>query len=164
MRGGANLPRNYASEPLQSFTGVSHDTQDLSNGLNVRNVSPYAPEMSFYPTMRPNRGWNQNQVFGPFSVNKTPLPHHAPVINFPKRVYPSTQYENPMQIEEFPERPGQPDCDYFMKTGNCKYRSACKFNHPIGRGSKLPLPPVSSKGLFSRPVHLLHCFPTYIGN
>ncbi|KAL9248026.1 hypothetical protein vseg_021392 [Gypsophila vaccaria] len=155
VRGGVNLPRNYAGEPLQSFPGVSQGTQDLSNGLNMRNISPYAPpEMNFYPAMRPNPGWNQNQVFSPFPINKTPLPHQA-MVNFPKRIEPSPQYENPMQIDEFPERPGQPDCDYFMKTGNCKYRLACKFNHPMGRGSKLPLPPVSSKGIFSRPAMML---------
>ncbi|KAL9267093.1 Zinc finger CCCH domain-containing protein [Drosera capensis] len=38
--------------------------------------------------------------------------------------------QHPQIIDEFPERPGQPECSYFMRTGNCKYRSACKFHHP----------------------------------
>ena len=29
-----------------------------------------------------------------------------------------------------PVRPGQPVCDYFMRTGLCKYGESCKFNHP----------------------------------
>lgn len=31
---------------------------------------------------------------------------------------------------EFPERPGQQDCQFFLKTGTCKFGSTCKFNHP----------------------------------
>ncbi|PKA61042.1 Zinc finger CCCH domain-containing protein 37 [Apostasia shenzhenica] len=32
--------------------------------------------------------------------------------------------------DSLPERPGEPDCPYFMKTQKCKYGSRCKFNHP----------------------------------
>ncbi|KAJ0791096.1 putative transcription factor C3H family [Helianthus annuus] len=30
----------------------------------------------------------------------------------------------------FPERPGQPECQYYMKTGDCKFGASCKFHHP----------------------------------
>eukprot|EP00249_Psilotum_nudum_P021736 c28224_g3_i3 orf=657-2102(-) len=30
----------------------------------------------------------------------------------------------------FPERPGQPDCHYYMRTGDCKFGASCKFHHP----------------------------------
>ncbi|KAE8681173.1 Zinc finger CCCH domain-containing protein 34 [Hibiscus syriacus] len=32
--------------------------------------------------------------------------------------------------ESFPERPGQPECQYYMKTGRCKYGSSCRYHHP----------------------------------
>ncbi|KAJ4980754.1 hypothetical protein NE237_031591 [Protea cynaroides] len=32
--------------------------------------------------------------------------------------------------ESLPERPGEPDCPYFLKTQKCKFGSRCKFNHP----------------------------------
>ncbi|XP_074573225.1 zinc finger CCCH domain-containing protein ZFN-like isoform X2 [Curcuma longa] len=32
----------------------------------------------------------------------------------------------------FPERPNEPDCQYYLKTGTCKYTSSCKYNHPKG--------------------------------
>ncbi|GKV37846.1 hypothetical protein SLEP1_g45821 [Rubroshorea leprosula] len=32
--------------------------------------------------------------------------------------------------ESFPERPGEPDCPYYLKTQRCKFGSNCKFNHP----------------------------------
>ncbi|KAK9732822.1 hypothetical protein RND81_04G024800 [Saponaria officinalis] len=60
-----------------------------------------------------------------------------------------------MQIEEFPERPGQPDCSYFLKTGNCKYRSTCRYNHPTSRISKPSLPLLSSNGLYFQPPTML---------
>ncbi|CAI9118759.1 OLC1v1020368C6 [Oldenlandia corymbosa var. corymbosa] len=30
----------------------------------------------------------------------------------------------------FPERPGQPECQYYMKTGDCKYGASCRYHHP----------------------------------
>ena len=32
--------------------------------------------------------------------------------------------------EGFPIRPGQPDCAFYMRTGQCKFSDTCKFNHP----------------------------------
>ncbi|ONK69920.1 uncharacterized protein A4U43_C05F28230 [Asparagus officinalis] len=32
--------------------------------------------------------------------------------------------------EALPERPGEPDCPYYMKTQKCKFGFRCKFNHP----------------------------------
>ncbi|XP_065852808.1 zinc finger CCCH domain-containing protein 37 isoform X2 [Euphorbia lathyris] len=51
-------------------------------------------------------------------------------------------------IESLPDRPGEPDCPYFLKTQRCKYGSKCKFNHP-----KYNLAPVGSEnsGVFVLP-------------
>lgn len=35
--------------------------------------------------------------------------------------------------ESFPERPDEPDCIYFLRTGVCGYGSRCRFNHPRNR-------------------------------
>lgn len=37
---------------------------------------------------------------------------------------------NVVTSEALPERPGEPDCPYFLKTKRCKFGSRCKFNHP----------------------------------
>lgn len=63
-----------------------------------------------------------------------------------------------MVIDEFPERPGQPDCSYFLKTGDCKFRSNCKYHHPKDRISKSPPVVLSDKGLPLRPVMVSHFF------
>ncbi|CAF2101900.1 hypothetical protein BRARA_E02837 [Brassica rapa] len=33
----------------------------------------------------------------------------------------------------YPQRPGQPECDYYMKTGECKFGERCRFHHPADR-------------------------------
>lgn len=38
----------------------------------------------------------------------------------------------------FPERPGQPDCHHYMKTGDCKFGMNCKYHHPKDRAMSLP--------------------------
>ncbi|XP_045800409.1 zinc finger CCCH domain-containing protein 37 isoform X1 [Trifolium pratense] len=37
---------------------------------------------------------------------------------------------NVVPSETLPERPGEPDCPFFLKTQKCKFGSRCKFNHP----------------------------------
>mmetsp|Transcript_68499 Transcript_68499/g.191973 ORF Transcript_68499/g.191973 Transcript_68499/m.191973 type:complete len:408 (+) Transcript_68499:125-1348(+) len=34
--------------------------------------------------------------------------------------------------EGYPLNPGQPDCQFYMKTGSCKFGATCRFNHPDG--------------------------------
>ncbi|MQL71527.1 hypothetical protein Taro_003848 [Colocasia esculenta] len=35
----------------------------------------------------------------------------------------------------YPERPGEPDCDFYMRTGTCGYRDRCRYNHPRNRAA-----------------------------
>ncbi|OVA07509.1 zinc finger protein [Macleaya cordata] len=35
----------------------------------------------------------------------------------------------------YPQRPGQIECDFYMKTGDCKFGERCKFHHPIDRSA-----------------------------
>ncbi|GLT60854.1 hypothetical protein SLA2020_335990 [Shorea laevis] len=30
----------------------------------------------------------------------------------------------------FPDRPGQQECQYYMRTGDCKFGSSCRYHHP----------------------------------
>lgn len=52
----------------------------------------------------------------------------------------------------FPERPGQPECQFYMKTGDCKFGAVCKFHHPRERVIPAPDCVLSSIGLPLRPV------------
>ena len=33
----------------------------------------------------------------------------------------------------YPERPGEPECTFYLRTGTCKYGLGCKFHHPPDR-------------------------------
>ncbi|KAJ8898819.1 hypothetical protein K2173_007244 [Erythroxylum novogranatense] len=32
--------------------------------------------------------------------------------------------------QTFPERPGEPECRHYLRTGDCKYGSSCRYHHP----------------------------------
>lgn len=38
-----------------------------------------------------------------------------------------------MELGPYPERVGEPDCSYYMRTGMCRFGMTCKFNHPADR-------------------------------
>ncbi|TVU45627.1 hypothetical protein EJB05_05118 [Eragrostis curvula] len=42
------------------------------------------------------------------------------------------------QQQNYPERPGQPECRYYMQFGKCKFLSACIFHHPKDRAPGMP--------------------------
>ncbi|OAY68262.1 Zinc finger CCCH domain-containing protein 63 [Ananas comosus] len=51
----------------------------------------------------------------------------------------------------FPERPDQPECQYYMKTGDCKFGAVCRFHHPKERLIPVPNCALSPLGLPLRP-------------
>lgn len=38
--------------------------------------------------------------------------------------------EEPLHVLEFPKRPGRQPCDFYVKTGHCKFLTTCCFDHP----------------------------------
>ncbi|CAL9149003.1 unnamed protein product [Musa hybrid cultivar] len=38
------------------------------------------------------------------------------------------------QPNPYPDRPGQPDCSFYLRTGSCSYGSKCKYHHPTIAG------------------------------
>ncbi|KAG4139165.1 hypothetical protein ERO13_D07G174900v2 [Gossypium hirsutum] len=52
---------------------------------------------------------------------------------------------------DFPERPDQPKCRYYMNTGTCKYGSDCKYHHPKERIANSAVNSIGPLGLPSRP-------------
>ncbi|GMI85632.1 hypothetical protein like AT1G04990 [Hibiscus trionum] len=51
----------------------------------------------------------------------------------------------------YPERPDQPECRYYMNTGSCKYGSDCKYHHPKERIANSAINSVGPLELPSRP-------------
>ncbi|KAM7280297.1 hypothetical protein ACFE04_007431 [Oxalis oulophora] len=107
---------------------------------------PYGP-MLLSPGMVPIPGWSPypqpgspvsspttQPVVGPSSMyGMTQLSPSAAAYTQAYQQVPSpagpssiiTQKEPP-----FPERPGQPECQFYMKTGDCKFGVSCRYHHP----------------------------------
>jgi len=50
----------------------------------------------------------------------------------------------------FPERPGELECQYYLRTGDCKFGLACRYHHP--RDHIVARPLLNPVGLPLRPV------------
>ncbi|AQK89570.1 Zinc finger CCCH domain-containing protein 58 [Zea mays] len=107
---------------------------------------PYPP-MMLPPTVMPMQGWNpyvspMNQTTpagGQQAVPAGPsygLSHQEPTSavtygsHYAQLYSSSGTSSSNIQEYVFPERPGQPECEHYMKTGTCKYGAACKYHHP----------------------------------
>lgn len=143
--------------------GWKNTTSDLSNSLGGASESIMAPwssqrplhdTASRAPTMFPsspsNPEWNGYQA-SLYSPERSMYPTPSYVMNnstVEMNAYPQQQQ---MLAEKFPQRPGQPECSYFLKTGDCKYGSSCKYHHPKKQPSQLPPCSFSEEGLPLRP-------------
>ncbi|KAH7670432.1 CCCH-type Zn-finger protein [Dioscorea alata] len=63
----------------------------------------------------------------------------------------------------FPERPDQPECQFYMKTGDCKFGAVCRFHHPKERLIPPPDCLLSPIGLPLRPGEPLCIFYSRYG-
>ncbi|XP_023749260.1 zinc finger CCCH domain-containing protein 34 [Lactuca sativa] len=89
------------------------------------------------PGMVPFPGWNPYQA----SLHPSGSPSSQPIIGpGPGGGYAMTQLspsapsypltKSQKEQHVFPERPGEPECQFYMKTGDCKFGSSCRYHHP----------------------------------
>ncbi|CAA6669079.1 unnamed protein product [Spirodela intermedia] len=107
--------------------------------------------MLFCPGVVPVSGWSSYPppVNPAISPGGQPSFQAGPAYGMPHELPPSVPaYPGPYQSTSssadpsvsgrreslFPERPGQPECQYYMKTGDCKFGPTCKYDHPRERG------------------------------
>ncbi|XP_008676803.1 zinc finger CCCH domain-containing protein 33 isoform X1 [Zea mays] len=63
--------------------------------------------------------------------------------------------EEAMELGPYPERVGEPDCSYYMRTGMCRFGMTCKFNHPADR--KLAVAAARMKGEYPQRIGQPEC-------
>lgn len=139
--GGSILSPNASKSTLGSWSPAA-----------LTETPPYIPLM-FPPTQgvpsQPEWHAYQAPVYPPERSMQL-ASAYAPNSKPPERnAYAHKQQRTP--VDEFPERPGQPECSFFLKTGTCKFRSACKFDHPKNEGAKSTPCALSDLGLPLRP-------------
>ncbi|CAL8158204.1 unnamed protein product [Prunus armeniaca] len=117
--------------------------------ISLNNAPLYEPIMippsQEFPSQ--NTEWNGYQA--PESSMPAPPPYFMNHSVTETNTY--EQYPQQKQVQEFPERPGQPVCMYFSRAGDCKHKSNCKYHHPKNQTAVPPSCALSDKGLPLRP-------------
>lgn len=78
----------------------------------------------------------------------------------PSHLSPAVPSYVSMAESAFPERPGEAECQYYLKTGDCKFGSSCRYHHPREWNQPKTNFMLSPMGLPLRPVSIftLPCF------
>ncbi|VAI15264.1 unnamed protein product [Triticum turgidum subsp. durum] len=107
--------------------------------LNEHCAPFLAPASSYSAGMIPPRGMYPSPEWSGY--HQVPLgPYYPPGIAF--HHFPTPPVNHPMYrgadvpghqelpSDEYPERPGQLECQHFVKSGFCKFKAKCKYHHP----------------------------------
>ncbi|KAJ6816576.1 zinc finger CCCH domain-containing protein 5-like [Iris pallida] len=98
--------------------------------VQVPSWSPYPPTAS--PALSP--GGQHNVQAATLYGSSNQLSPSAPAYPGPYTALASSGPPSSSQKDHmFPERPGQPECQYYMRTGDCKFGPTCKYHHPPDR-------------------------------
>lgn len=99
-----------------------------SGVVPVPGWSPYLPPLA--QTVSPSA--QQSVQAGPSYGPASQLSPSAP--SYPGPYSPVSSMIGPSGSSQkdhlFPERPGQPECQFYMRTGDCKFGASCKYHHP----------------------------------
>ncbi|CAL4907160.1 unnamed protein product [Urochloa decumbens] len=138
------LEHENGDTPQQNVQGPSQPSVPIwpeQRALNEQHVPFLAPAPSYNAGMIPPQGmypspdWSgYHQVpVNPYYPPGVPFPHFPAHMNHP--MYKAADMPGHQQLpsDEYPERPGQPECQHFVKSGFCKYRMKCRFHHPRSR-------------------------------
>ncbi|MCD7466917.1 hypothetical protein HAX54_004009 [Datura stramonium] len=95
--------------------------------VTIQNWSPYSGPVSpaLSPGAQPSAGLTS--IYGISQLASSTHAFAGPYLPLPPAASPSSKTQ---KEKSFPERPGQPICQYYVKTGDCKFGSSCKYHHP----------------------------------
>ncbi|CAO2151989.1 unnamed protein product [Urochloa humidicola] len=172
VRGSGYSPGQSATSPGQHAYQGAVTSWPLSRSASFI-ASPRWPGHSSYaqvivPPGLVHPGWNPYTIGSSSSDDQQPTPGAAQYYTGSRQsgtpglgdqgIFSSYQsgsvpvglYAVPRE-NVFPERPDQPECQFYMKTGDCKFGAVCKFHHPRERIIPAPNCALSSMGLPLRP-------------
>lgn len=138
------LPQGVVSVPGWNAYGGQLSSVPSSESLQqmAGNSQTYGTS---YQSEAANAGGSQGAL-SPYRSGSVPVSYYA------------------LQRESvFPERPGHPECQFYMKTGDCKFGAVCRFHHPRERLITAPDCVLSPIGLPLRPGEPLCIFYSRYG-
>ncbi|PWA96848.1 Zinc finger, CCCH-type [Artemisia annua] len=138
----------YGSTTLVPSSGISAWSL-LPRATYVTDPLLQTTQQTYLPVVLPHsqgippaQGWN-TYMGSMSSVNSASMFGGLGSLD---QTYPLTSGANLL-----PERPGEPECRYFMNTGNCKYGSDCKYHHPKEKIAQMAASSLGPLGLPLRP-------------
>ncbi|XP_024442497.1 zinc finger CCCH domain-containing protein 67 isoform X2 [Populus trichocarpa] len=153
--GGSDLTSAFVNGGTTSLPAPSPSSVgSWSSPRALNDPTPFVPYV-FSPTRLPSQSSEWNGYQGTLYPPERSL-HPPPSYAMSNPATESNVYAPQQQqtvVDEFPERPGQQLCSYFMKFGDCKFKSNCKYHHPKNRIPKSPSLTLSDKGLPLRPLY-----------
>ncbi|CAA7056464.1 unnamed protein product [Microthlaspi erraticum] len=156
--GGTDSPSSFHGNNGGSFSPKSTfqaSSNSWSSPRHANGTTPFVPSM-----LSQSRGvssqtpeWNGYQASAYSSERNVFSPSTTYLMNNSSAAATNifSQNQHQMSAEEFPERPDQPECTYYLKTGDCKFKFNCKYHHPKNRLAKQPPYALNDKGLPLRP-------------
>lgn len=147
--GGASASVRVARPPVLpgSYVQGAYGPVLLSPGVvPFPGWSPYSAPVSpvLSPGAQPAVG--ATSLYGVTQLSSSTSAFARPYTPLPSSPGPGG---NTLQEKVFPERPGEPVCQYYMRTGDCKFGLACRYHHPRDQVAARPL--LSPFGLPLRP-------------
>ncbi|XP_038723633.1 zinc finger CCCH domain-containing protein 43-like isoform X2 [Tripterygium wilfordii] len=153
--GGSDPASGYGNGRSATLQSTSQSgVASWPSPRTINETAPFVPVMfSPAPVVPPQSPeWNGFQApLYPPERSIHPLPAYV-MTNPATETNAYTHLQKPqMVVDQFPERPGQSECTYYMKTGDCKFKMNCRFHHPKSRISKSLPCALSDIGLPLRP-------------
>ncbi|XP_062202255.1 zinc finger CCCH domain-containing protein 65-like isoform X2 [Phragmites australis] len=155
------LEHENGETPQQNVQGPSQTRVPIwpdQRALNEQHVPFLAPAQSYSAGMIPPQGmypspdWSgYHQVpLNPYYPPGVPFQHFPAHMNHPMYKAADVPGHQQVSTDEYPERPGQPECQHFVRSGFCKYKMKCRYHHPRSR-LPAPLTGLSPLGLPIKP-------------
>ncbi|KAJ0989350.1 hypothetical protein J5N97_007706 [Dioscorea zingiberensis] len=84
----------------------------------------------------PDRNYSFGSAMFPSAASNLPFGILSSAANLIQTIDPHLS-QTSLSMAIYPQRPGQIECDFYMKTGQCKFGDRCRFDHPIDRSAPL---------------------------
>ncbi|KAG6431870.1 hypothetical protein SASPL_103440 [Salvia splendens] len=109
-----------------SFVAGAYGPMLLPGVVPIPNWSPHSGPVSPAPSPGAQASVGASSVYGLSQLGSSSPAFRGAYSHLPLSAGSSGSI---VQEQKFPQRPGQPDCKYYMRTGDCKYGPSCRYNH-----------------------------------
>ncbi|KAL8167197.1 hypothetical protein V2J09_008696 [Rumex salicifolius] len=133
----ANVQIPEPIPPSIVYPTIPHPQQFMAPGSYVHG--PYPPRV-FPPGNVPYSGWppymaSYSAVLAPSTQSTVRSVYAGPYPYMTSFAGPSSSIQKEITYHE---RHGQPECQHYLRTGECKYGSSCRYRHPAERSCQKP--------------------------